>query len=127
MRYRATKMPNKTLTLGPISPFRPYNMQLIPATSPAISLRGQPTADIHVAEGRVEMVYRIHEPVYSRLLIALFTFAGIVTILSILGLFIAPLYATKIDVVILYFVLALGLGLLAITVKRAQTVRERRK
>jgi hypothetical protein len=102
-------------------------MQLIPATSPAISLRGQPTADIHVAEGQVEMVYRIHEPVYSRLLIALFTFAGIVTILSIFGLLIAPLYATKIDVVILYFVLALGLGLLAITVKRAQTVRERRK
>lgn len=65
-------------------------------------------------------------PKYPRALVACFMGAGITTGLSLASLVLAPLFATESVSIFLYFTLAAGLGVLALTVRRAERIRERK-
>jgi hypothetical protein len=74
----------------------------------------------------INVVFDNVVPTYPRSLVALFTTCAIISILSLLGLLAAPLYARAVIITALLFGLAAGLGGLAVTVARAAHIRERR-
>jgi hypothetical protein len=64
---------------------------------------------------------------YSTFLLSLFVLAGLMTAVSLAGLFLAPLYGNQGIVIALYSTLAVGLAVLALVVRRAQMIDEQKK
>lgn len=73
------------------------------------------------------MIFGVHPLRYSTRLLTLFTLAMIVTLVSLTGLILTPLYANEKIGIALYLGLAFGLGILALTIRRAQVVRDQRR
>ncbi len=110
---------------GPPSALTPFDFRPLPCRAQSVLVRTQPIPDLHVAGGRVEMIFETPVQAYSSLLITLFMVASVITILSLLALIFAPIYANERIAVFLYCALAAGLGALALIVRRAQIMDER--
>jgi len=97
------------------SPVSAAFLSLSPGWCPAIDLTG----------GRVEMIFDSPIERYSLVLLSAFVISGTVTVLSLFALIMAPLYATEKIVILLYAILACGLGTLAFSIRRARTIHKR--
>jgi hypothetical protein len=113
--------------LGPSSILGPFDIRLLPSRARPISVMPVPVPAVSVAGGRVEMIFRAPSRQYSLPLLTFFTAAVVITIVSLAGLILAPLYANEKIAISLYSALAFGLGALALTIRRAQIIRERHK
>lgn len=73
------------------------------------------------------MIFSAPSRRYSTFLLSLFVLAGLITAVSLAGLFLAPLYGNERIVIALYSTLAVGLAILALVVRRAQMIDEQKK
>jgi predicted Co/Zn/Cd cation transporter (cation efflux family) len=73
------------------------------------------------------MVFGTPSRRYPTILLTLFVLASLTTIVSLIGLILGPFFGSERVAIALYSVLAIGLGLLALVVRRAQVTNDRNK
>jgi hypothetical protein len=107
--------------------FKPFNILVYPNGMKPILAIPASTPASRVAGGRIEMVFGTPSHRYSTILLTLFVMASLTTVVSLIGLILGPFFGGEKVAIALYSVLAIGLGLLALVVRRAQITNDRNK
>jgi hypothetical protein len=120
-------MSDNTVSVGPTSFFKPFEIRMYPGHMQPILAMPASGAAGRVAGGRIEMVFGPPSRRYSPVLLTLFVLAGLTTAVSLIGLILGPLYGSERIAIALYFGLSIGLGILALIVRRAQITHQQNK
>jgi len=112
---------------GPSSVFRPFELRMYTGhlqpilATPVCGLESRSAGD------RINMIFGRTSRQYSFILLSLFILSGLITVVSLIGLLLAPLYGNQRVGIALYSALAAGLAILALVIRRAQIIDSPKK
>ena len=118
---------DRVVTPGPSSDFKPFEIRMY--TGPLQPIFATPMSGVEsrFAGERIDMIFGRTSRQYSFILLLLFILSGLTTVVSLIGLLLAPLYGNEKVGIALYSALAAGLAVLALVVHRAQIADSQKK
>lgn len=118
---------DSVVTPGPSSEFKPFEIRMY--TGPLQPILATPMSGVEsrFAGERIDMIFGRTSRQYSFILLLLFILSGLTTVVSLIGLLLAPLYGNEKVGIALYSALAAGLAVLALVVHRAQIADSQKK
>jgi len=95
IKQGAMPMSDSTVSLGPTSMFKPFDIRAYPSGMQPILAIPVSTPAGRVAAGQIEMVFGTPSRRYPTILLALFVLASLTTVISLIGLILGPFLITK--------------------------------